>query len=138
MKLQEMLVFTRELSDLLSSGMTLGSALESMARRNSDTVAGAITAELRDEIIQGISLSEALGRRPQSFPTFYVSLVEAGEAGGQISLALDNLVTYYERLIEAKEKVTGALIYPAIVLTIGIGTIIFCMIFVIPTVYDYF
>ena len=132
LSLKQALIFSRELSDLLASGMTLGTALASMARRNASTEQGEITTQLRDDIIGGASLSEALGKHPGSFPHFYISIVRAGEASGQLSESLNNLVTHYERMLEAREKVFGALVYPVIVLVIGMATIIFLLTFVIP------
>jgi len=132
MKLRDLLVFTRELADLLSSGMTLGHALNTLARRDSQHGTDVIIADLRDEIVQGASLSTALGRWPETFPTLYVSMVRAGEASGQLSQVLERLVLHYERVQEAREKVLMALIYPAIVLTFGGATLVFAMVFVVP------
>jgi type II secretory pathway component PulF len=132
MKLRDVLLFTRELSDLLASGMTLGNALHTLAKRKTNRAQDQIIIELRDEIVQGSSLSDALGKRPDSFSSLYVSMVRAGEASGQLSEVLERLCKHYERVQEAREKVMMALTYPSIVLLVGIGTMIFTMIFVIP------
>ena len=132
MKLGEVLVFTRELSDLLASGMTLGTALGTLAKRKTNSAQGFITEVLKEDIVQGKSLSDALAKHPDTFPSFYVSMVHAGEASGQLSESLNNLVSHYERLAEAKEKISMALVYPVIVLGIGFLTIVFVMMFVVP------
>jgi type II secretory pathway component PulF len=132
MSLRELLLFTSELSDLIASGMTLGTALNALARRKTKSGQDIIIADLRDEIIKGSSLSDALGKWPKVFANLYVSIVRAGEASGALPEALERLCKHYERVQEAREKVIMALTYPSIVLTIGLGTIIFTMVFVVP------
>lgn len=132
MRMGELLLFTGELSDLLASGMTLGSALHALAQRKTGKAQDAIVTDLRDEIVSGASLSAALARWPDSFPTLYVSMVKAGEASGQLSGVLERLVQHYERVQAAREKVAMAMVYPLIVTLVGFGAMIFMMVFVIP------
>ncbi|MDD2240865.1 MAG: type II secretion system F family protein [Kiritimatiellae bacterium] len=132
MKLDAMLLVTSELSDLLASGMTLGSALHALAQRATGSSHDAIIVNLRDEVVAGASLSAALAKWPESFPTLYVSMVKAGEASGQLPGVLERLVTHYERVQAAREKVSMALVYPLIVTLVGVGAMIFMMIFVVP------
>lgn len=132
MSMREMLVFTMELSDLLASGMKLGNALNTLANRKSGRAGDDIIAELRDEIIRGTSLSDALARHPKTFPELYVSMIRAGEAGGALAEALRRLVDHFERIQETREKVLMALVYPMIVIVMGIATLIFSMVFVVP------
>ena len=132
MKMGDLLLFTSELSDLLASGMTIGSALHALAQRKTGKAQDAIVTDLRDEIVQGTSLSGALAKWPDSFPTLYVSMVKAGEASGQLGGVLERLVKHYERVLAAREKVSMALVYPLIVTLVGFGAMIFMMAFVIP------
>jgi len=132
MKRREMLLFSRELSDLLASGMTLGNALHALAQRDSEDDQDVVIAELRDEIVQGGSLSEALRRRPESFPPLYVSMVQAGEVSGRLSDSLVQLCDHFERTQGAREKVGTAMVYPLFVLFAGLATMIFTLIFIVP------
>jgi type II secretory pathway component PulF len=132
MKIRDVLLFTGELSDLLASGMTLGNALNTLSRRETDPEQDEIVTELRDEIIQGASLSEALAQWPRTFSPLFISMVRAGEASGTLPESLERLRFHYERVQEAREKVMMALIYPSIILVLGGGTLIFAMIFVVP------
>ncbi len=132
MKMSELLLFTSELSDLLASGMTLGAALHALAQRKTGKAQDVIVTDLRDEIVQGASLSAALAKWPDSFPALYVSMVKAGEASGQLPGVLERLVKHYERVLAAREKVGMALVYPLIVALVGFGAMIFMMVFVIP------
>jgi type IV pilus assembly protein PilC len=132
MKTGELLMFSKELSDLLASGMTLGNALHSLANRKTGRGQDEIVTSLRDEIVGGASLSAALGQWPETFPSLYVSMVRAGEASGQLPSVLARLVAHYERIQAAREKVSMALVYPIIVAVVGVGAMIFMMVFVIP------
>jgi general secretion pathway protein F len=131
-KTAELLIFSRELADLLSSGMKLSQALGTLARRGDTGEEHPLIADLRDSINRGLSMSDALAQYPDSFPSLYVSMIQAGEASGTQTEVLERLVTHYERIQEVKEKVSMALVYPAIVLLMGMGTLIFSMVFVIP------
>lgn len=131
-RLATVLVFTSELRDLLASGMKVGQALTILARRRSGGRLDAVIAELRDHIVQGRSLSDALAYYPSIFPSLYVAMIRAGETGGATTDALDRLVAHYQRLQALKEKMISALIYPAVVLLVGAATLVFSMVFVIP------
>jgi len=132
MKTRDVLTFSTELSDLLASGMNLGQALTTLANRKTGTASDDIIRDIRDQIIQGTPLSDSMAKHPKSFPSLYVSMVKVGEASGALSEVMLRLVEHYERLQDLKEKVVTALVYPAIVLVMGFGTMIFSMVFVIP------
>ena len=129
---RDLLNFTSELSDLLASGMKLGNALNTLSHRRTSTASDLIIRTLRDEIIHGSSLSDAMAQFKETFPTLYVSLIRAGEASGNLSEVMARIIKHYERIQEVKEKVLMALVYPCIVMVVGIGTLIFAMTFVIP------
>lgn len=132
MNRRDMLIFTTELSDLLASRMKLGNALNTLSRRHTTPDNDEIIKSLRDKIIQGLSLSEALARYRETFPSLYVNLIRAGEASGNLPEVMQRIVKYYERVQEVKEKVVMALVYPGIVLLVGIATLIFTMVYVMP------
>ena len=129
---REVLTLTVELRDLLASGMKLSNSLTVLSRRKTGRASDDILAQIRDEIIQGSSLSKALAQHPKSFSTLYISMIRAGEASGALSEVLDRLVKHYERIQDVKEKVITALVYPCIVLFLGAVTLVFSMVFVIP------
>ena len=132
MKMQDLILFSRELSDLVASGMTIGRALHTLSVRKDESAVGQIIVTLRDEIIQGTSLSDALELYPETFSTLYINLVRAGEASGNLPNALENICIHYERVQDARGKVISALIYPGIVMTVGGLAVIGLMIFVVP------
>ena len=84
MKLSDLLLFSRELSDLVASGMTIGKALHTLSNRKEKNHIQSIVIKLRDEIVQGPSLSNALELFPDTFSTLYRNLVKAGEESGNL------------------------------------------------------
>lgn len=129
---RDLLVFTTELSDLLASGMTLGNALNTLGNRRTGRPSDVIIQQVRDEIVRGSSLSDAMARHPDTFGNLYCSMIRAGEASGAIDEVLRRLVDHYERVQDTKEKVVMALVYPLIVLLMGVLTLIFSMVYVVP------
>lgn len=128
---REVLLFTEELADLLAAGMTLGDALNSLASREPSPETR-VAADLRDRIIRGESLSDAVAAHPKSFPALYHNLIRAGEASGALTEVLHRLIEHYERINEMRGKIIQALTYPMIVLLMGIGTVVFAMVKVVP------
>ena len=132
LKLRDMLGLSREIRDLLSSGMTLSDVLATLAQHQSNPIAGQIVGSVRDRIIAGASLSAALGQWPTTFSPLYIAMIRSGEASGDLSGVLDRVCLHYERVMAAREKVIQAMIYPMIIVGVGSVTIAFAMIFVVP------
>ena len=135
---RQVLSFTTELSDLLSSGMTLGNALNCLSSREDQGIREQIISDLRDEIVQGRSLSDALSKYPDTFGNLYVNMVRAGEASGAVDDVLCRLVEHYERSMDLHERVVAALVYPLIVMVMGAGVLVFTMLYVLPKFESFF
>jgi type II secretory pathway component PulF len=131
-KSRDVLMFTQQLSSLLKSGMSLSQALGTLERRSQKRALGAILTELRNGIVQGESLSDSLAKHPKTFSRFFVNLIKAGEASGSLDDVLLRLGKHQEQMAEVREKVVGALIYPLIIVAVGICTIIFFMLVMVP------
>ena len=129
---RDILVFTQQLANLLRSGMSLSRSLEALRRQAEDRPLGPVIGDIHDEIRQGTNLSDALAKYPRMFPNLYSSMVRAGEASGTLPIILDRLAKYYERSQELREKIVGAMIYPALIMVVGIGLIVFVMVFMVP------
>ena len=133
MKPVEVLLFTSELSDLLEAGMTLGAALNCLANQGEeDSAQGKIASDLRDRIMRGEQLSDAVNTHLTTFPPLYGNMIRAGEASGAMIEVLRRLVEHYERNESMRSKITSALTYPIVVLVFGVLTVIFAMVKVIP------
>lgn len=131
MSQREVMLFTEELSDLLAAGMTLGNALNALSQ-DASTASGRVAADLRDRIIRGEALSDAVRAHPESFPPLYGNMIRAGEASGALPDVLRRLIEHYERMSSMRSKIVQALTYPAIVLMLGLVTVIFAMVKIIP------
>ena len=129
---RDLLMMTQQLSSLLRSGMALTQALEVLGRRAQQPAVRELLGSLYNDVVQGMSLSDAMAKQPRVFPNFYVNLIKAGEASGALEQVMNRLRQHYERIGDIREKIIGALLYPAIVVVAGIGTTIFFMTFMVP------
>ena len=124
--------FTRLLSSLLAAGVSFSRALDILYREASLPVAKAKWKEIHDLVIDGMSLSNAMARSPETFPRVYIAMVEAGETGGFLDVVLSQIAEFQAREKDIKSKVTSALMYPVILLFLAICVLIFLMVFFIP------
>lgn len=131
-KLRELATFTEQLANLLESGMPLTVALSSMAHLETPGIPGSVSRELRQDVMEGKGLSDAMVRQGVTFPQMLVSMVRAGEQSGALVEVLRRVSQHYERFAEVQSRFTSALIYPAIVASVGVVIIIFFMTFMLP------
>jgi type II secretory pathway component PulF len=131
-KLQELATFTQQLTNLLKSGMPLTVALNSMTHLESKGISADVSRELKQDVMEGRSLSDAMSKQPRIFSDLYVNMVKAGESSGALVEVLRRMADHFERFATVQSKFTSALIYPAFVATIGVGIMIFFMTFMLP------
>lgn len=124
--------FTRQLSSLLSAGVPLARSLQILCRESSSQAARDKWREVHDLVIDGMSLAEAMSRSPEVFPQVYVAMVQAGETGGFLDVVLGQIAEFQLREKELRSRVITALIYPAVLLTLALGVLIFLLTFFIP------
>ncbi|MBI4658226.1 MAG: type II secretion system F family protein [Verrucomicrobia bacterium] len=132
-RLQELATFTQQLSNLLHSGMPLTVALNSMTHLESKGISPEVSKQLKQDVMEGKGLSDAMARQPHIFSDLYVNMVRAGEQSGALVEVLKRLSQHYERFAEVQQKFVSALIYPAVVACVGIAIIIFFMTYMLPT-----
>lgn len=131
-KLQELATFTQQLANLLQSGMPLTLALNSMTHIGSKGISSEVSKGLKQDVMEGRSLSDAMAKQPVIFTELYINMVRAGEQSGALTEVLRRLASHYERFAEVQAKFTSALIYPAVVACVGIGIIVFFMTYMMP------
>lgn len=124
--------FTRLLSSLLAAGVPFSRALVILHREAAEPVAKAKWKEIHDYVIDGMSLSDAMARSPETFPRVYVAMVEAGETGGFLDVVLAQIADFQAREKDIQSKVIAALMYPLILLVLALGVLIFLLVFFIP------
>lgn len=131
-KLQEIATFTQQLSNLLKCGMPLTVALGSMTHLESKGIPSDVSKQLKQDVMEGKGLSDAMGKQPKIFSELYVNMVRAGEQSGALYEVLRRLAAHYEKFAEVQAKFVAALIYPAIVACVGVVIIIFFMTYMLP------
>ena len=131
-KLQELATFTQQLSNLLKSGMPLTVALNSMTHLGTKGIGSDVSKQLRQDVQEGKSLSDAMARQPVIFSDLFINMVRAGEQSGALVDVLKRLAAHFERFAEVQAKFVSALIYPAVVVCVGIGIIVFFMTYMMP------
>lgn len=131
-KLQELANYTQQLANLLKAGMPLTMSLNSMSQIASKGISQEVSAKLRNDVMEGRSLSDAMAKQPLVFTDLCVNMVRAGEQSGALTEVLQRLATHYARFAEVQQKFKAALIYPAVVMCVGIAIMIFFMTFMLP------
>lgn len=123
---------TGELSIMLKAGLSLDSALRVLIGMNAKPSMTNLTQAILDDVKSGVPFSRALARHPAQFGDFYVNMVRSGEAGGQLGSVLERLNEHLERLRALRESVVSAAIYPAILLSVAVLSVIAMLGFVVP------
>jgi len=129
---QDVANLTRELSIMLGAGQDLDRSLRFLVDTAPNPRVRTTVEALRKTVRDGGSLAGALGEHPGSFPRIYVGLVRAGEAGGTLAPTLDRLADLLERERSLASTVTSAMIYPALLLLVAIGSITLLLTQVLP------
>ncbi len=132
-KAKELVLFSRQLSTLVSAGVPLVQGLTILEEQVETKVFKEIIHAIREDIEAGQSITDALSKHPSTFEELYVSMIKAGEVGGILDVILERLSSYLEATEELKGKVKSAMMYPLVVSTIAGGVTVFLLIFVIPT-----
>jgi type II secretory pathway component PulF len=128
---RDRMLFTERLALLLETGVPLHTALQSLHDQSEQPAQRAMIATMCDDILAGERFSAALGRH-DLFPSSYVNLVAASEAGGFLPEVLEQLVELDDKEEQLRQTLVSALTYPAILLVISFGVVLFILIFVFP------
>lgn len=132
LKRQEVVLFTEELSDMLSAGLQLEPALKSMESRQELGNLKAVSYKIRQIVRDGVNFSVALKKVSPSFGALYCSLAAAGEASGALDTILKRQAHYLKTLAELQARLILAMIYPAFLVLAGIGVSIVFITTLIP------
>ena len=128
----DLLTFTTELSVLLNAGLPLDRSLNVVSETSENKETKVVVQSILRSIREGSSFSESLKKHPKVFPTLYVNMIKAGEAGGVLATVLDKLNEFLESTKELKDNVISAMIYPAVLGITGGFSIIILLTFVLP------
>jgi general secretion pathway protein F len=129
---QELTDLTRELAVMLGAGQDLDHALRFVVETAGSARLRKVADQVRNAVRDGSPLAAALAKQPKSFPSLYIGLMRAGEAGGTLAATLDSLATLLERQRSLDASVRSALIYPSLLLVASIGSVALLLTHVLP------
>lgn len=125
-------VFYNQLSDLLRSGVPLLRSLQLLEDQTSHPVMRVVVQDVREQVADGSRLYESMRRHPRTFNFLSVSMVRAGEEGGFLEDVLSRISAFNEHQEELRGRVTGAMVYPLFLMTVGLGIVTVMMIWFVP------
>jgi type IV pilus assembly protein PilC len=130
--LGELAIFTQQLASLLNAGLPLVQCLEALQDQTEDPCFRIVIRDVRLDISSGNSFSSAVKKFPKSFPSLFISMVEAGEASGALAEILAKVAGYFEASVKLTKKVKSAMTYPIAVIGLAIALVNVLLIFVVP------
>jgi type IV pilus assembly protein PilC len=132
-KLDDLVVFSRQLATMVESGITLVQTLRILSEQAENKILSAVTLKIKEDIEGGSSLHESMERHPKIFSNLYVNMVKAGETSGMLDEILDRVATYLEKTSALQRKVKSSLVYPAVVISMAFLITTVLLIKVVPT-----
>lgn len=132
--LKGMMVFTRQFSSLIDSGVAVVQCLGILQQQERRPRFKKILLQVKEDIEAGGGLAESLGKHPETFPEYFVRLIEAGEISGTLDRSLRRVGTQMEKLGRLRAKVFTALLYPAITVLVAVFVLVFLLVKVIPEI----
>ncbi|NCF99820.1 MAG: type II secretion system inner membrane protein GspF [Planctomycetia bacterium] len=132
--IRNLAILTRQFSTLLASGVHLSEALNVLVEQIEEKHLEVIFRDIRERIVAGAGLADALSLHPSVFSDLYINMVRAGEASGNLDDILYSLSDYLQKQASLRGKLAAALTYPAIMMAVGLAVVVFLMTFVVPKI----
>jgi type IV pilus assembly protein PilC len=133
-KLKDLVIFTRELSTMISAGVPLPRCLETLQNQMENKYFQEIIGSVNHDVESGAPLADSMAKFPGTFNDVYVNMVRAGEAGGILDDILKRLATQVEKDATIRKKIRSAMAYPIVILTITIIAFFGIMLFILPKI----
>lgn len=127
-----LMMFTRQLYVLVSTGTPLVESLVAIERQTRDPLWTRVLTRLRTKLEEGASLAEAMGDQPLCFDAVTRSLVAAGESSGKLPVMLDRVAQLTRKQVHVRSSVIGAMVYPALLLVVAVSVLCMMLMFVLP------
>ncbi len=129
---KQLCTFTRQFSTLQDAGLPVLRSLKILEHQMKPGVLKNALLDVVDDVESGSTLSEAFAKHPKCFDRLYVNMVKAGEAGGALEVILQRLADFKEKAQSLKRRITGAMVYPVVVILVAVSILSFIMIYIIP------
>ncbi|MFH1309201.1 MAG: type II secretion system F family protein, partial [Candidatus Omnitrophota bacterium] len=137
-KMEELVVFSRQMATMTSAGITIIGSLETLMEQGSNVQFKKVLREVKDAVNTGASFSEAMSKYSDVFSDYFVNMVKAGESSGMLEDILDRIASYLEKTNSLRKKIKSAMIYPAIVTLMALSITLVMIIKVIPVFKEMF
>src|SRR6202044_3987841 len=128
----ELAIFARQLSTMISSGMSILRALYVLEEQTEDKYLPETIVAVRKDVEAGLSLSDAMARHPKVFNPLFVAMTQAGETGGVLEDALVRVADQLQKDAALRKQVKSAMIYPALVVFFAVGVMMALVAFLVP------
>ncbi|MDQ7781696.1 MAG: type II secretion system F family protein [Desulfomonilaceae bacterium] len=135
---KDVVIFTRQFATMIDAGLPLVQCLEILASQQENRTFKRVLTQVKSSVEGGSTFAEALKDHPKIFDDLFVNLIHAGETGGILDTILRRLAVFLEKSEALKRKVKGAMIYPAVVITIAMAVVSILLLFVIPVFKEMF
>jgi type IV pilus assembly protein PilC len=133
-KISDLVLFTRQLSTMVSAGVPLLRSLTTMRDQVENPTLREVINDLIKDVQGGVSLAEAMAKHPDVFSDIFVNMIRAGEAAGIVDDILKRLATQVEKNASMRKKIKSASTYPVVLLVLTLGAFMGLMIFIIPRI----
>jgi type IV pilus assembly protein PilC len=133
-KLKDLVIFSRQMSTMISAGVPLTRALSTMQTQTTNKYFQTIIAGISHDVEGGVSLGEAFGKYPSVFSEIYVNMIRAGEAGGILDDIMKRLATQVEQDSSMRKKIKGAMTYPIVILSVTVVAFFGITMLVLPKI----
>ncbi len=136
--IHEFLVFNQELVALLRAGLPVVSGFEILLERQENAHFKRILVDVKEQLVSGVALSDAFLSHGDTFPRLYATSLKAGERSGEVEKVLRRFLEYQKILGRVKRRVTGAMAYPIVLVSLAVGLIFILMTYVIPKFTEFY
>lgn len=140
-KAEHFVIYCRQFATLIRAGVTIVDATNILADQTESKALKKALQEVERDIRSGIAFSDAVEKHPKIFPSLFSNMVRAGEMTGSLDETLDRMATYFEKQHNLKKNIQSTMAYPAVLMVLIIGVVIFLLVYIIPQftgIYDQF
>lgn len=130
--LKEIALFSRQLAIMLDAGLPLVQALRILADQTPNKNFKGVLTKIYNDVEEGSTLSDAMGKHPGAFDELYVNMISAGESGGILDTILKRLTIFAEKLLKLRRALLSASLYPSVIMTVALGVIVVILLYAIP------
>lgn len=137
-KRADLMNLSRQLAAFMRAGIPLLAAIAVLGEESTKPAVRRVLGEIGDSLRAGSTFAEAVDRFPRDFPPFYRGILHSAELTGRLDTVLDQLSVYLDRDLEARRKIKGAMMYPAVVAVLSVGAVAILSVVVLPRFVDFF